>query len=166
MRFSLGKEIPEINCALSEISHVILSLIVNAYDSIVDSAKHGQKGTITIRSSACSAGIKIEVRDNGGGIPDAIRDRIFEPFFTTKPVGQGMGQGLALAHAVIALEHGGKLVFETASKALSHVVKKEKMTSATAKPTTTSTPTIIQFIKSIVSLAVNYCVINKKVLVG
>jgi signal transduction histidine kinase len=79
----------------------------------VDSAKHGQKGAITIRSSVVDNGVKIEVRDNGGGIPNAIRDRIFEPFFTTKPVGQGMGQGLALAHAVIVVEHGGKLVFET-----------------------------------------------------
>jgi two-component system NtrC family sensor kinase len=113
LRFSLGKDIPEINCALSEVSHVILSLIVNAYDSIVDNVKHGQKGTITIRSSASPDGVNIEVRDNGGGIPDTIRDRIFEPFFTTKPVGQGMGQGLALAHAVIVAEHGGKLVFET-----------------------------------------------------
>jgi signal transduction histidine kinase len=57
--------------------------------------------------------VKIEVRDNGEGIPDSICDRIFEPFFTTKAVGQGMGQGLALAHALIVVEHGGKLAFET-----------------------------------------------------
>jgi len=113
LRFSLGKDIPLVNCALSEISHAILSLIVNAYDSILENAKNGEKGTISIRSSAEADGVKVEVRDNGGGIPDSIRDRIFEPFFTTKEVGQGMGQGLALAHALIVAEHGGKLVFET-----------------------------------------------------
>lgn len=113
LRFSLGKDIPKINCSLSEISHVILSLILNAYDSILEHAKNEEKGTISIRSSAEADGVKIEVRDNGGGIPDTIRDRIFEPFFTTKEIGQGMGQGLALAHALIVVEHGGKLVFET-----------------------------------------------------
>ena len=104
---------PKVNCALSEISHAILSLIANAYDSILENATNEEKGTISIRSSAEADGVKVEVRDNGGGIPDSIRDRIFEPFFTTKAVGQGMGQGLALVHALIVVEHGGKLVFET-----------------------------------------------------
>jgi two-component system, NtrC family, sensor kinase len=113
LRFSLGKDIPEINCSLSDISHVILSLIVNAYDSIADKVKDGEKGTITIRSFAEDKGVRIEIRDNGRGIPASIKDRIFEPFFTTKVVGQGMGQGLSIAHAVIVAEHGGKLVFET-----------------------------------------------------
>ena len=113
LRFSLGKDMPKVNCALSEISHAILSLIANAYDSILENATNEEKGTISIRSSAEADGVKVEVRDNGGGIPDSIRDRIFEPFFTTKAVGQGMGQGLALVHALIVVEHGGKLVFET-----------------------------------------------------
>ena len=111
LRFSLGKDIPKVNCALSEISHAILSLIVNAYDSILENVKNGEKGTISIRSSAEGDGVKVQVRDNGGGIPDSIRDRIFEPFFTTKEVGQGMGQGLALAHALVVSEHGGSLTF-------------------------------------------------------
>ena len=33
------------------------------------------------------------VRDNGAGIPEAIRRPVFDPFFTTKPVGKGTGQG-------------------------------------------------------------------------
>lgn len=37
------------------------------------------------------------VRDNGNGIPTAIKDKIFQPFFTTKPTGQGTGLGLILS---------------------------------------------------------------------
>ena len=47
------------------------------------------------------------------GIPLEIRDRIFDPFFTTKDVGRGAGQGLAIAHSVIANRHQGELTFRT-----------------------------------------------------
>jgi two-component system, NtrC family, sensor kinase len=39
--------------------------------------------------------------------------RLFEPFFTTKRVGQGSGQGLAHARAVVVERHGGTLTFES-----------------------------------------------------
>ena len=114
LRFSLDKDMPKVKCALSEVSHAILSLVVNAYDSIVEHPPGGEKGVISIRSTTARNGVKVEIRDNGGGVPVCIRDRIFEPFFTTKAVGQGMGQGLALAHALIVGEHGGSLTFRPA----------------------------------------------------
>ncbi|NMH26457.1 sensor histidine kinase, partial [Flavobacterium silvaticum] len=52
------------------------------------------------------------VKDNGGGIPDAIREKIFQPFFTTKPTGEGTGLGLSLAYDIIKA-HGGELLLET-----------------------------------------------------
>jgi signal transduction histidine kinase len=53
------------------------------------------------------------VADNGGGIPEAIRDRIFDPFFTTKPMGKGSGQGLAIAYSVVVTQHRGLLEFDS-----------------------------------------------------
>jgi len=61
------------------------------------------------RRSATENAIEISVKDNGDGIPDAIKDKIFQPFFTTKPTGQGTGLGLSLAYDIVTKGHGGAL---------------------------------------------------------
>jgi PAS domain S-box-containing protein len=57
--------------------------------------------------------LRIAVGDNGGGIPDEIRDRIFDPFFTTKESGTGIG--LATVQK-IAAAHGGSLSLESSGE--------------------------------------------------
>ena len=46
------------------------------------------------------------MRDNGPGLPDAIRQRLFQPFVTTKE--GGMGVGLMICQSIIQL-HGGSI---------------------------------------------------------
>ncbi len=52
--------------------------------------------------------------DNGGGIPDAIKETIFQPFFTIKPTGQGTGLGLSLSYDIIKA-HRGEIKVESES---------------------------------------------------
>ncbi|GIV38933.1 MAG: hypothetical protein KatS3mg033_0733 [Thermonema sp.] len=54
--------------------------------------------------------IRIEVRDNGSGIPEHIQKRIFTPSFTTKASGSGIG--LAVAKRGIE-QMNGRIWFET-----------------------------------------------------
>ena len=103
--------LPLVPCYPQELSQVILNLVVNAAHAIGDvvGGHSGNKGKITISTRQNKRLIEIRIRDTGGGIPEAIRDKIFDPFFTTKEVGKGTGQGLSMAYASIVERHQGKL---------------------------------------------------------
>ncbi len=108
---SIGK----INIVSQDIGRVILNLINNAFYAVNDkmkSANSDYKPTIEVSTKKLNNQIEISVKDNGNGIPDAIKEKIFQPFFTTKPTGQGTGLGLSLSYDIIKA-HGGELKVET-----------------------------------------------------
>jgi signal transduction histidine kinase len=53
--------------------------------------------------------VEIRIRDNGIGIPEAVKEQMFNPFFTTKPAGEGTGLGLSMSHDIVVKQHGGKI---------------------------------------------------------
>lgn len=111
----LDPELPLVPCHAGEFNQVILNLLINAAHAIrqVVGDGSGGKGKIVITTRQDQNWVEIAIQDSGTGIPEEIQSRIFEPFFTTKPVGQGTGQGLALAHTIIVRKHGGRIWFET-----------------------------------------------------
>ena len=71
---------------------VLFNLLGNAHEAIV--ASHTQGRIVVNLDKAHDQGrawTRIDVVDDGPGIPEAILDRIFEPFFTTKDGGSGFG---------------------------------------------------------------------------
>ncbi|HNX22559.1 MAG TPA: PAS domain S-box protein [Spirochaetota bacterium] len=115
LNLDLDMTLPEIPCLESELSQVILNLIVNARDAILEAKgnKKIESGIITICTAKNNTHAIIKVQDNGTGIPEKIKDKIFDPFFTTKDVGKGTGQGLAISHSIIVEKHSGSLYFES-----------------------------------------------------
>jgi PAS domain S-box-containing protein len=111
----LDPNLPPVLGVAGRLNQVILNLLINAAHAIrqVVGDSSGDKGRIVVTTRHDQDWVELSVRDTGTGIPEAIRGRIFEPFFTTKPVGQGTGQGLALAHSVIVQEHGGRIWFDS-----------------------------------------------------
>jgi signal transduction histidine kinase len=85
------------------LEQVVLNLVKNAVD-----ATHGQESAhVLVRVYRAATEARISVRDNGPGIPTALRQRIFEPFFSTKGE-RGTGLGLVLVHH--AVERMGGMV--------------------------------------------------------
>ena len=115
MQTDFDPDLELVPCLPGEFNQVILNMIVNAAHAISDLMGDGaqEKGVITIKTGMNGDWAEIRVSDSGSGIPEEIRSKIFDPFFTTKKVGQGSGQGLAIAYDVIVNKHGGTITCET-----------------------------------------------------
>jgi signal transduction histidine kinase len=115
MELDLDPDLPEVLCLPGEINQVFLNIIVNAAHAIADVLRENKqsRGKISITTRKKNNSAAIYISDTGAGIPKEVQHRIFDPFFTTKGVGQGTGQGLAIAHRVIIEKHRGNLRFDT-----------------------------------------------------
>ena len=66
-------------------------------------------------------GVRIEVSDNGPGIPSGCLERIFEPFFTTKAFGTGLG--LSIVKRVAEAHHGELTVRSEEGRGTTFVIR-------------------------------------------
>ena len=115
VELNLEASLPPVSGLSNDLNQVFLNMIVNAAHAIrarVEAAP-GEKGRIVLSTHAANDHVVVSVKDDGCGMPTSVVERIFDPFFTTKPVGQGTGQGLAIAHHVIVNKHGGRLRVES-----------------------------------------------------
>jgi signal transduction histidine kinase len=68
---------------------------------------------VIIQTRDLKKSIEVIVKDNGNGIPEAIKEKIFQPFFTTKATGEGTGLGLSMSYDIITKGHSGQLTVES-----------------------------------------------------
>ncbi|MGN8546379.1 sensor histidine kinase [Bradyrhizobium sp. 13971] len=88
----------------TSLERALTNLVQNAID-------HGQRrGTILVRVTTAG---RIEVHDDGNGIPPDEREQIFEPFRRLHPGGRGAGLGLDLVQTIMRL-HGGRIEVDRA----------------------------------------------------
>jgi PAS domain S-box-containing protein len=107
---ALAPALPKTMLDFTQIQQVLLNVINNAQYSM---SRHKGQGTLKVATLVKDGMMRLEVTDDGGGIPREILGRIFDPFFTTKPVGEGTGLGLAVSYGIIK-EHGGRIWAESA----------------------------------------------------
>jgi len=112
----LDASLPKANVIPQDIGRVLLNLFNNAFYAVNQKQKTagpGYKPEVTVSTSAEKNQLRISVKDNGNGIPDAIKDKIMQPFFTTKPTGEGTGLGLSLSYDIVVKGHGGSISVDT-----------------------------------------------------
>ncbi len=99
-----------------DIGRVLLNLYTNAFYAVSEKQKtttNSYQPTVWVRTQGVDQQILITVKDNGKGIPDAVKAKIFQPFFTTKPTGEGTGLGLSLSYDIVTKGHGGTFTVES-----------------------------------------------------
>ena len=100
--------IPNIIADRDQLIQVLLNLTKNARQALKDHGTIKYK-TRTLRQFTIGHKryrhvVKIEIIDNGPGIPEDMQQQIFYPMVTTRP--EGTGLGLAIAQTLIG-QHGG-----------------------------------------------------------
>jgi PAS domain S-box-containing protein len=120
VNLELDEETPKAWANGSEMQQMLLNLLINAEQALTAVAGGGGAGgaggarrNITIRTATAGEDrVRLEVSDNGPGIPFDIQEKIFDPFFTTKPEGSGTGLGLSICYG-IAHDHGGRIFVQS-----------------------------------------------------
>lgn len=108
--YTVEKDLPPVLGDETQISQVLVNVIVNAFHAMADG------GRCHLAATTCTTDgkrwVDISVRDTGVGIPEEAMPRLFEPFYTTKPCGSGLG--LAIAYRIME-DHGGLITVSSAA---------------------------------------------------
>jgi signal transduction histidine kinase/CheY-like chemotaxis protein len=114
-------DLPMVMADEDELHQVFLNLVINAQQALEEAVLRSTAGFATAGSDSGGSGrrlwirtavggqgdfVRIEVADNGPGVPPALRGQIFDPFFTTKPIGAGTGLGLSVCHGIVSAHSG------------------------------------------------------------
>jgi CheY-like chemotaxis protein/anti-sigma regulatory factor (Ser/Thr protein kinase) len=98
-------KIPLVPGDAAELREALINLIFNAVDAMPSG------GEITLRTSAHTDAVWLEVQDTGIGMSEEVRQRCLEPYFTTKGM-RGTGLGLSMVYAIIH-RHAGLVEIES-----------------------------------------------------
>ncbi len=104
IELNLDENLPAIHCDASQMQQVLINLIMNG----AEAAQSKGNGKVAVRTEWERKAhlLRLEVADNGDGIPEENMLKIFHPFFTTKGEGKGVGLGLAVVYGIIESHSG------------------------------------------------------------
>jgi two-component system nitrogen regulation sensor histidine kinase NtrY len=99
----LDLALPLVDLDREQIRRLLGNLLENARAAVTGTGRPGEVSVRTVHDAPLQAA-RLEVADNGVGIPPEDRRRIFEPYFSTKEHGTGLG--LAIVSRIVADHHG------------------------------------------------------------
>jgi signal transduction histidine kinase len=120
LAYELDESIGEMPLIAEDFSRVIVNLCNNAFDAMREKGEIRKREKsegesylpkLTVRTQQQADIIRIEIEDNGPGIPDEMKDKILQPFFTTKKGTQGTGLGLSITNDIIKAHRGSLHIF-------------------------------------------------------
>jgi two-component system nitrogen regulation sensor histidine kinase NtrY len=106
--FAPANELPVLELDREGIKRAVINLLDNAVAAcaVRRRATAAERGRVELRTAYDPAldVARLEIADNGPGMPPDVKARIFEPYFSTKPDGTGLG--LAIVSTIVADHHG------------------------------------------------------------
>jgi nitrogen fixation/metabolism regulation signal transduction histidine kinase len=103
---NLDNNLPNVNIDKKQIYQVVTNIINNSIQSFEKSERKTEKVEIKTKYIKYRKVVLLQIRDNGCGIDDTIKEKIFEPYFSTKSYGTGIG--LTIVKSIID-SHNGKI---------------------------------------------------------
>jgi signal transduction histidine kinase/ActR/RegA family two-component response regulator len=116
IKFELESTPPMLVCNASELREALTNVVFNAVDALPEGGIITLVTRLVTRSAAWPDGkeggnpekeLQIEVRDNGLGMDEKVRQHCLEPFFSTKLTSGGTGLGLAMVYGMVKRHDGG-----------------------------------------------------------
>ncbi len=114
LRFDYDPSIPDMNADRDKLIQIVFNIVGNAIKAV------GDKGNIlfrtrvlrnfTINQKTSRLALRLEIIDDGKGVPDDIRDKLFYPMISGSANGTGLGLSIAQS---LANKHNGVIEFES-----------------------------------------------------
>jgi two-component system nitrogen regulation sensor histidine kinase NtrY len=79
-------------------------VFINLFENAIEAMQGKGRVYLSTKYDGPTSVVRVEVADEGPGIPPEVRDRLFVPYFSTKT--GGMGLGLAIVNRIISDHHG------------------------------------------------------------
>jgi signal transduction histidine kinase len=108
VEFNFDESIGDIPIVVSAMNQVWTNVIDNA----IDAMENTPNPVLSISTVKDGKFAKIQIIDNGPGIPEEVLSRIWDPFFTTKEMGKGTGMGLEVVQQIVS-QHNGKVTVQS-----------------------------------------------------
>ena len=102
MKIRLVKNLPEETPPVQGDLYALRQTFLNVLNNAIDAVEERADAQISIKGFMEGTSIRIDIEDNGEGIPESIVDLVFEPFFTTKGAQKGTGLGLTLCYEFLS----------------------------------------------------------------
>ena len=91
----------------NQLTVAIKNVVQNSLEAVVHGG-HVSVGLESTQVSGTDDHLTVCIRDDGPGIPPAVRPHMFDPFFSGREAGRGLGLGLSKAWRIITM-HGGRI---------------------------------------------------------
>lgn len=114
LRFDYDPSIPQLNADKDSLIQIIFNIVGNALKAVGDHGNILFKTRVlrnyTINQKQHRLALRLEVNDDGQGVPDKIRDKLFYPMISGSAEGTGLGLSIAQS---LANHHQGVIEFES-----------------------------------------------------